>query len=170
MGTPQVNLKNHIAINSSWLTLVRPGQVLTLHLKGKKVFSVENDHRLLFGLLLVSRLIYYDILINIFRDCLFSRFALHRQRAQGPLNRTRKKAARTEFEQVWTWWGGWSYIFPCPQILAFERSFQKMSEVFASAGKPIFLLHFCIAFYWKSKYEQDKYSYLTQGQCVLIHT
>ena len=152
MGTPQVNLKNRFAINSSWLTLVRPGQVLTLHLKGKKVFSVENDHRLLFGLLLISRLIYYDILINIFRDCLFSRFAS--PESTGPASWTRTKAARTEFEQVWTWWGGWSYIFPCPQILAFERSFQKMSEVFASAGKPIFLLHYCIAFYWKSKYEQ----------------
>ena len=132
MGTPQVNLKNHIAINSSWLTLVRPGRVLTLHLKGKKVFSVENIHRLLLGLLLVSRLIYYDILINIFRDCLFSRFAS--PESTGPASWTRTKAARTEFEQVWTWWGGWSYIFPCPQILAFERSFQKRSEVYASGG------------------------------------
>ena len=146
MGTPQVNLKNRFAINSSWLTLVRPGQVLTLHLKGKKVFSVENDHRLLFGLLLISRLIYYDILINIFRDCLFSCFAS--PESTGPASWTRTKAARTEFEQVWTWWGGWSYIFPCPQILAFERSFPKQEWSLCLRGKTylfVALLH-CFLF------------------------
>ena len=44
---------------------------------------MENINRLLLGLLLVSRLIYYDILINISE--IVCSLALHRQRAQGPL-------------------------------------------------------------------------------------
>ena len=65
----------------------------------QKVFSEEKVQHLLFGVLLVPKFpTSYDMLVNIFRDYLSSRFAL--PESTGTANRTRTKAARTESVQV----------------------------------------------------------------------
>ena len=61
----------------------------------QKVFSVEKVQHLLFG---VPKFPTYDMLVNIFRDYLSSRFAL--PESTGTANRTRTKAARTDSVQV----------------------------------------------------------------------
>ena len=65
----------------------------------QKVFSVEKVQHMLLGLLLVPKFpTSHDMLVNIFRDYLSSRFAL--PESTGTANRTRTKAARTESVQV----------------------------------------------------------------------
>ena len=96
------------------------------------------------------------ICLSTFSEVVCS-LALHRQRAQGPLVEQGRKPpelnlSKFELDEV-----DEATFFHVLRFWPSREAFQNRSEVYASGGKPISLLHYCIVFYSKSKYEQDSY-------------
>ena len=86
--------------------------------------------------------------------------ALHCQKAQGPLIEQGPKPpelnlCKFELDGVHE-----AIFFHVLRFWPSKEAYKTGVKFCVSGGKSIYLQHFCIGFYWKSKSEQDKCSYL----------